>query len=264
MLLKNKRRLPSAEEGRRRSIAVVGPTRRTGAVAAGQLQRTAAAAGLPARRALNSSFMVRRQVDLRAGLDAWSRAWPCRSSTLRCKPAKWPAAKGSPASTSTTPICSGKPVVVAHRSHRQLQLGQSRAGRWTCKRNNYSVRWTGTFTPPAAGDYKLGVRMNYCYACENAEGFRLYLDDKLLVASEQKATGERGAGMEASVHFDDTQPHRDPPGIRARHGQRWHRPDLAGAGCGSCATRRSKQRSRRTWSSRSSASRPTWKAKRCR
>lgn len=39
------------------------------------------------------------------------------------------------------------------------------------KRNNYSVRWSGIFTPPAPGDYKLGVRINYCYACENAEGF---------------------------------------------------------------------------------------------
>ena len=54
------------------------------------------------------------------------------------------------------------------------------------QRNNYSVRWSGTFTPPAPGEYKLGVRINYCYACENAEGFRLYLDDKLLVASNDE------------------------------------------------------------------------------
>ncbi len=30
------------------------------------------------------------------------------------------------------------------------------------QRNNYSVRWSGTFTPPAPGEYKLGVRVNYC------------------------------------------------------------------------------------------------------
>jgi beta-glucosidase len=75
------------------------------------------------------------------------------------------------------------------------------------QRNNYSVRWSGTFVPPAAGDYKLGVRVNYCYACENAEGFRLYLDGKVLVASNDKKTGERGAVVEAAVHFSDTQPH---------------------------------------------------------
>ena len=75
------------------------------------------------------------------------------------------------------------------------------------ERNNYSVRWTGSFVPPASGDYQLGVRINYCYACENAEHFRLYLDGKLLVGSPDKSTGERGAAFDAKVHFDDTQPH---------------------------------------------------------
>jgi beta-glucosidase len=75
------------------------------------------------------------------------------------------------------------------------------------QRNNFSVRWTGSFVPPAPGDYQLGVRINYCYACENAEGFRLYLDGKLLLASANKTTGERGTGFDAKVHFDDTQPH---------------------------------------------------------
>jgi beta-glucosidase len=65
------------------------------------------------------------------------------------------------------------------------------------QRDNYSVRWTGTFTPPAPGDYKLGVRVNYCYACENEEGFRLYLDEKVLVESGAKGTCERGAVIEA-------------------------------------------------------------------
>ena len=75
------------------------------------------------------------------------------------------------------------------------------------QRNNYSVRWTGTLVPPAAGDYKLGVRVNYCYACENAEGFKLFLDGKLLVESTQHKTGERGAVIEAPIHFNDTNPH---------------------------------------------------------
>ena len=69
------------------------------------------------------------------------------------------------------------------------------------------MRWSGTFTPPAPGEYKLGVRANYCYACENQEGFRLYLDGKLLVESGGQRTGERGAVMEAPVAFSDAQPH---------------------------------------------------------
>jgi beta-glucosidase len=75
------------------------------------------------------------------------------------------------------------------------------------ERNNNAVRWTGTFTPPAPGDYKLGVRVNYCYACENAEGYRLYLDGKIVVESGGKGTGERGAVIQAPVHFSDTRPH---------------------------------------------------------
>jgi beta-glucosidase len=74
-------------------------------------------------------------------------------------------------------------------------------------RNNYSVRWSGTVTPPAPGDYKLGVRVNYCYACENTEAFNLFVDGKLLVKNGGK-TGERGAVIEDTVHFTDTKPHQ--------------------------------------------------------
>jgi beta-glucosidase len=75
------------------------------------------------------------------------------------------------------------------------------------QRDNYSVRWSGSFTPPAPGDYKLGVRVNYCYACANAEAFRLFLDEKLLVESRGEKTGDRDAAFEAPVTFGDTQPH---------------------------------------------------------
>jgi beta-glucosidase len=73
-------------------------------------------------------------------------------------------------------------------------------------RNAWSVRWTGTFTPPAPGIYKLGVRINSCYACENQEGFRLYLDGKLLTQNNGK-TAERGATFEVPVTFSDVTPH---------------------------------------------------------
>ncbi|HEX4652504.1 MAG TPA: glycoside hydrolase family 3 C-terminal domain-containing protein, partial [Granulicella sp.] len=75
------------------------------------------------------------------------------------------------------------------------------------ERNDYAVRWSGSIVPPAAGDYKLGVRVNYCYACENAEGFKLYLDGKLILESGQDKTGERGEVLESAVHFSDTKPH---------------------------------------------------------
>ncbi|HEY6447957.1 MAG TPA: glycoside hydrolase family 3 C-terminal domain-containing protein [Acidobacteriaceae bacterium] len=102
---------------------------------------------------------------------------------------------------------SGQPVVT--RTDRNVNFNWDKVVPVPgLERNNFSVRWTGSFVPPAPGDYQLGVRINYCYACENAEGFRLYLDDKLIVASAGLAkTGERGGGSDAKVHFDNTQPH---------------------------------------------------------
>ncbi len=104
-----------------------------------------------------------------------------------------------------TPDLSGQPVVT--RTDRRINFNWDKVipveG---LQRNNWSVRWTGTFTPPAAGSYRLGVRVNYCYACENAESFRLYLDGKLLVQSSGK-TAERGAAFDAPVNFTDTRPH---------------------------------------------------------
>jgi beta-glucosidase len=101
---------------------------------------------------------------------------------------------------------SGQPVLT--RIDRNVNFNWDKVVPLTgLHRNNFSVRWTGSFVPPAPGDYQLGVRINYCYACENAEGFRLYLDGKMLVESANKTTGERGSGVEAPVHFSDTQPH---------------------------------------------------------
>jgi beta-glucosidase len=104
------------------------------------------------------------------------------------------------------PDFNGKPVLT--RTDRRVNFNWDKlvpvAG---VQRNNYSVRWSGTFVPPAPGDYKLGVRVNYCYACENNEGFKLFLDGKLLVQNAEHPTNERGAVFEAPLTFADTKPH---------------------------------------------------------
>ena len=104
-----------------------------------------------------------------------------------------------------SPDLSGKPVLT--RTDRNINFNWDKVipveG---LQRNNYSVRWTGTFTPPAEGQYQLGVRVNYCYACENSEGFRLYVDNKLLVESGGK-TPERGEVRQAPMYFEGMQPH---------------------------------------------------------
>ncbi|MBV9625908.1 MAG: glycoside hydrolase family 3 C-terminal domain-containing protein [Acidobacteria bacterium] len=104
-----------------------------------------------------------------------------------------------------SPDFSGQPVLT--RTDRTINFNWDKVVPVNgLQRNNFSVRWRGSFRPPGPGTYKLGVRVNYCYACENAEGFRLYLDDKLLVESGGK-TPERGEVIESPVSFTDTHPH---------------------------------------------------------
>jgi beta-glucosidase len=73
-------------------------------------------------------------------------------------------------------------------------------------RNEWAVRWSGTLTPPAPGDYRLGGRVNPCYACLSHESFRLYLDGELILDNGQ--AGDEGTGFRASLdtlfHFADT------------------------------------------------------------
>ena len=49
---------------------------------------------------------------------------------------------------------------------------------------NYSVRWSGTFTPPAPGVYSVGAKTRGCANCSNRESFRLFVDGKLVLQSQ--------------------------------------------------------------------------------
>ena len=67
----------------------------------------------------------------------------------------------------------------------------------------FAVRWTGTLTPPGPGDYSFGIEHPSCWHCESEEGFRVYLDDKLVSATDKN----RGP-TPFQVHFPDTVSHR--------------------------------------------------------
>jgi beta-glucosidase len=95
---------------------------------------------------------------------------------------------------------AGKPVVV--RQDRTINFNWDKvAPAAGLPRDGFSVRWTGSLIPIAAGDYKLGVRSNDCYACESHEGFQLYVDGKLIVDNKHGNTAI------STIHFDDTKPH---------------------------------------------------------
>ena len=109
----------------------------------------------------------------------------------------------------STPDLSGKPVTV--RVDPAINFNWDKAVPVPgLQRNNFSVRWTGTFMPIAPGDYKLGTRVNVCYACDSHEEFRLYIDDRLVLEPEKRSadSAPRPRGAEETViHFDDTKPH---------------------------------------------------------
>ena len=65
----------------------------------------------------------------------------------------------------------------------------------------FSVRWTGTFTPPAAGDYRIGVDIDGCYPCKDADNFRLSFDGKPF--DERPTTRD----LMIPVRFEDTHSH---------------------------------------------------------
>jgi beta-glucosidase len=71
----------------------------------------------------------------------------------------------------------------------------------------FSVRWTGTFTAPAAGDFTLSVGQQHCHACKPTDSSAIYLDGKLLVEQKPFTTAEDSSEHTATVHLADTKPH---------------------------------------------------------
>ncbi len=68
--------------------------------------------------------------------------------------------------------------------------------------SGYAVRWTGQLLPPGPGDYTLSVRVDRCFDCRGHDPVRLYLDGRLISATE----GEQEP-VAAKVHLDDSRPH---------------------------------------------------------
>ena len=76
-------------------------------------------------------------------------------------------------------------------------------------REEFGVRWSGTITPPAAGDYKFSFTLGSCYPCHDQEAITMYVDGKVVGKSESHEPGDgRSEDLPAfAVHFDDAKPH---------------------------------------------------------
>ncbi|HWD91939.1 MAG TPA: glycoside hydrolase family 3 C-terminal domain-containing protein [Verrucomicrobiae bacterium] len=90
----------------------------------------------------------------------------------------------------------GAPVVV--RNDSQIQFDWSdKAPAPNISQSAYSVRWTGTLTPPLSGEYKLLLTAD--------DGCRLYLDGKLLI---DHWVDSAASAQVAQVDFTANQPHQ--------------------------------------------------------
>ena len=79
---------------------------------------------------------------------------------------------------------SGQPVLV--RTDSQIQFDWNAASPAPgVPMQEFSVRWSGTLTPPGPGDYTFSLRKFHCYRCEVHEVVRVFLDGKLAVDSSQ-------------------------------------------------------------------------------
>jgi beta-glucosidase len=76
--------------------------------------------------------------------------------------------------------------------------------------SRFAVRWTGTITPPKAGDYEFHARLAHCYPCHDTERFAVYLDGKQVAGFGSPADAEyRESGTPRfTMHFADTAAHQ--------------------------------------------------------
>jgi len=129
---------------------------------------------------------------------------------------------------------SGKPALV--RTDPQVQFDWNAASPAPgIPMKAFSVRWTGTLSPPGPGDYTFQVRKPHCYRCDVNERVKVYLDGKLVLDSTQRNPQQARGVISSSgytrrphepsfqVSFTDTKPHE----LRVEYS---HQSPLFGAG----------------------------------
>ena len=90
---------------------------------------------------------------------------------------------------------------------------------------DFGVRWSGTITAPAPGDYPFGITLAHCFPCHDRESYKVFFDGRQVAAYEGSEAAESRASTTPEFHlqFADTQPHE----LRVEYG---HHAELFGAG----------------------------------
>jgi beta-glucosidase len=73
--------------------------------------------------------------------------------------------------------------------------------------HTFAARWSTWFTPPAPGKYRIGIHLGFCYECRQLVGYRMYLDDKLVLDSAAMSTQDEQSDASVPVEFADRTRH---------------------------------------------------------
>jgi len=103
----------------------------------------------------------------------------------------------------------GKPVVT--RVDKQIDFDWNAAAPVeSVSADRFAVRWTGTITPPKAGDFDFQAQLAHCYPCQDTERFAVYLDGAKVseFSSPANADYRESATPRFTLHFADVKAHQ--------------------------------------------------------
>ena len=83
--------------------------------------------------------------------------------------------------------CTGRPVAITHEQNIQAEWGDSPPVP-ELQTHNYSVRWSGKMTPPAAGHYTFSIEPADAFPYSPKDSFRLLLDGKTVAEGPLRKT----------------------------------------------------------------------------
>ena len=103
---------------------------------------------------------------------------------------------------------SGPPV--GHRSYAQIDHNWNWIAPATgVDPRNFSVRWSATFRPPAAGDYRLELQRRRCDPTSEVERYTIRLEGALPLRVEAPCSArDAGDSPAVALHADDTRPRK--------------------------------------------------------
>ena len=204
VLLKNDGILPLRPDLKR--IAVIGPNAASLASIEGNYNAIPSHPSLPVD-GIEDAFRGRASVVYAQGSD-YVEALPIVLPRTALHPAADSHDEGLKGEYFANPDFSGKPDII--RIDRQIDFDWNAAAPVPeLDRKNYSVRWTGVFTPPAPGDYQLGFHRSRCYRCGTDETYALWLDGKEVYDSAEHLSANRRGEPDPTIdlHATDTRAH---------------------------------------------------------